>query len=109
MLDYISLVPAAVMAVLWYLLRQKDSKQEKEITTLFKLHRDNEQAITNLRLLIAQEHYPKRELDIKFDKLETAIVSGLDKLNMNLGSKFDKLADALTEHVAFENNRTKGQ
>lgn len=109
MLDYISLLPVAVLTVLWYLLRQKDAKQEEDITILFKLHRANEQAITNLRLLIASEHYPKRELDTKFDKLETAIVSGLDKLNTNLGAKFDKLADALTEHVTLENNRSREQ
>lgn len=81
----------AIASVLWYLLRQKDAKQQADIDMLFKKHDEDAQRLSDLSLEIAKKHYERPELDGKFDKLESSIRDGLKEL----GSKFDRLAEAL--------------
>ena len=81
----------AVGAVLWYLLRQKDAKQQTDIDNLLKKHEEDTQRLADLSLEIAKKHYERLELDGKFDKLDCSIRDGLKEL----GSKFDRLAEAL--------------
>lgn len=99
-MELIGLIPVAPMALIWYLLKQKDDKQAKDIELLYNLHRSNEIKIAELRLDIATDHYPKSELDPKFDRLETAITSGLAEINRDLGNRFDRLSEALLRHIA---------
>lgn len=81
----------AVGSVLWYLLRQKDAKQQDEITMLWKKHDEDSDRLTDLSLEIAKKHYERTELDGKFDRLDSSIRDGLK----DLGNKFDRLAEAL--------------
>ncbi len=87
----INLGVTGVAVVLWWLLRQKDAKQEEAIKLLFKKHDDEARRHDDLRLEIARQHYVKPELDSKFDKLEASIKEGMD----SLGKKFDRLSEVL--------------
>ena len=81
----------AIASVLWYLLRQKDAKQQTDIDNLWKKHDEDAQRLAELSLEIAKKHYERHELDGKFDRLEASIRDGLK----DLGAKFDRLAEAL--------------
>ena len=117
-MDYYSLT--AIITVLWgivaWLFKAKDAAQGREleelraavkketedlqsqISLLFKKHDDDVAALQELRIAIAEGHYKKGELDIKFDKLELAFKEGF----ITLGSKFDKLSEILVNHVTIE-------
>ena len=92
---------AALVAVVAYLLRQKDEEQAKSIALLFKKHDEDVEKLKVLELKVATDHYIKPELDAKFDKMETTFRLGFE----SLGSKFDKLTDILVAHVAKEDAR----
>lgn len=96
-----TLVAGGVFTVLWWLLRQKDAVQAKQIELLFSKHDEDAKALQDLRVQIASQHYVKSELDGKFDRLETAFRDGFGQL----GQKFDKLSDVLTNHISMENRR----
>lgn len=81
----------AIAAVLWYLLRQKDARQQRQIDLLWEKHDEDAQRLTDLSIEIAKKHYERPELDGKFDRLEASIRDGLKEL----GGKFDRLAEAL--------------
>ena len=89
--------------VLWWLLKNKDSHQEKlieslqsQITVLFTKHDIDVAELSGMKLQLAQQHYIKPELDLKFDKIETSIKEGMG----DLGRKFDRLSEALlSEHT----------
>jgi hypothetical protein len=98
--DLIAYIMTPTVAVLWYLLRQKDDKQAGEIQLLFKKHDQDAEELKQLRLKIAEDHYKRGELDTRFDKLEGTIKSSFG----DLGSKFDKLSEALLKHVQYEVN-----
>lgn len=81
-----------VFTVLWWLLRQKDYRQEKQIELLFQKHDDDAKRLQDLELEIAKNHYLKNELDAKFDKIENAFRDGMK----DMGDKIDKLVTVLT-------------
>lgn len=85
-----------IVAVVGYFLRQKDEAQAKQIATLWIKHDEDAEKLQNLELRIASEHYVKRELDGKFDRLDASIRDGLE----GLGKKFDKLSDAMMAHIS---------
>ena len=64
---------------------QRDSQK------LFELHDKDAANLAELRLLIASEHYPKKELDVRFEKLDVTFREGFKEL----GDRFDRLAAAL--------------
>lgn len=89
-----------IASVVWWLLRQKDEAQAKQIEvqegnieTLFRKHDEDAKRLQDLELEIAKNHYLKNELDAKFDRMEAAFREGLGQL----GAKFDKLADAIAK------------
>ena len=88
-------IAGGLFSVLWFLLRQKDSVQAKQIELLFKKHDEDYEALQAVKLQLASQHYVKGELDMKFDKLECAFKDGLD----SLGKKFDHLSDVLIEKI----------
>ncbi len=90
--------------IVWYLLKQKDGHQEEQIKLLFAKHDEDAKALQDLRIQIAEGHYKKTELDMKFDRLEFAFKSGFDVM----GIKFDKLSDALMKHIQFEDEQRRG-
>lgn len=99
----LDLLAGGVATVLWWLLRQKDAAQSRQIDLLFSKHDEDAKALQDLRVQIASQHYVKSELDNKFDRLETTFREGFG----SLGKKFDKLSDALTQHVADDNRKAK--
>lgn len=96
---------AALIAVVGYLLRQKDEEQAKSIALLFKKHDEDSERLNRFELRIAQEHYIKPELDNKFEKLENAFKHGFE----TLGGKFDNLAGVIVAHVAREDARDENR
>ncbi len=87
----INYVVVATGIVVWWLLRNKDAKQEEAIKLLFQKHDEDSKRLDDFQLEIAKYHYIKPELDAKFDKLEVAIKDSMD----NLGKKFDRLSEIL--------------
>lgn len=84
---------SGIFAVLWWLLKNKDSKQEKDIDLLWTKHDEDAKRLQEVELDIARRHYVKDELDLRFSKLEAAVREGM----VMMGGKFDKLADLLIE------------
>lgn len=77
---------SGVFTVLWWLLRQKDARQEEMIRDLYKKHEDDARALNRLELKLAELYSPKHEIremlaelrqhfDQRFDQL-TKIVGG---------------------------------
>ena len=81
--------------VLWYLLQQKDAKQQKDIELLWTKHDLDAKELELLKLQIASQHYVKSELDSKFDRMEETFKDGFK----SLGMKVDHLTTTLiTQH-----------
>lgn len=87
-----------VFSIVWWLLRQKDASQERQIEAqqrqielLFRKHDDDAQRLEDLKLKIAENHYMKTELDQKIAHLDNSIREGL----RDLGGKLDKLTEVL--------------
>lgn len=96
MLEIALTLLGAVFSVIGYLLRRKDEEQEQQIKLLFSKHDSNAQALQDLRVQIARDHYQKGELDVRFDKLEAAFRAGFSELGM----KFDRLSEVLMKHTS---------
>lgn len=94
-MEYINYIVTGVFAVLFYLLRQKDSNQASQIKMLFEKYDTEKIARHALELKIASEHYPKPELDVKFLSLESATREGFKEL----GAKFDKFTEVFIAHI----------
>ena len=93
----------AVLIVLWYLLRQKDAAQEKEIAglraenkLLWEKHDADVQRLADLELKVASGYYQKHELDARLERMEQAVQSGLERLTV----KVDRIAEMLAERGA---------
>jgi hypothetical protein len=89
---------AGVFSILWYLLRQKDAKQEEEIKSLFAMHHQDVAKLNLLELEIAKNHYPKSELDIRFQQLDTTIKEGFRELSTDIKDMTRALNAHLQEH-----------
>jgi hypothetical protein len=87
----INLIIGGVFTVLWFLLRQKDANQAKQIELLFAKHDADAARLDDLKLEIAQKHYIKNELDAKFEKMEATFERGF----RDMGGKFDRLSEVL--------------
>lgn len=100
--ELIGIGVSTVFGVVAWLLKNKDSAQEKkleqidkQISLLFDKHDSDAAALQDLRVQIAAKHYERPELDAKFDKLESTFREGFH----DLGAKFDRLSDALFKHM----------
>ena len=87
-----------LFTVLWYLLQQKDAKQQKDIELLWTKHDSDVTELQQLKLQIASQHYVKAELDQKFDRMDATMKTGFEILS----SKVDKLSDVLIAHFRSE-------
>lgn len=96
--DILLLCLTGLFTVLWYLLRQKDAKQESEINNLYKLHHEDENKLHELELEIARNHYPKHELDARFSQLDATIRSGFSALSGDIKEMTKALQDHLQRH-----------
>lgn len=114
---------SVVFSIIGYFLRQKDTeqgklieqvrtdcstrdaKQDSNIALLFSKHDADVSALQDLRLQIARDHYQKEELDARFTRLEAAFQKGFD----DLGKKFDRLSDALMQHMHEDSGKERRQ
>ena len=87
-----------LFAVIGWLLSNKILAIQKELELLWAQHHEDVSDLTNFKIEVAKEHYPKRELDDKFRVISEAISSGFS----SLGGKFDTLASALMNHIINE-------
>jgi hypothetical protein len=92
---------SVLVAIVGWLLANKDAKQANEIALLFKKHDDDSAALASLKLEIAKEHYLKHELDSRFQQLDATFRDGFKGLT----SEFKDLARVLIEHVAKEDGK----
>lgn len=66
-----------ITGIIGYLLSRKDAAQEQEIMKLWEKHDEDARKLAELQREMDRNYYPKTELDVKFDKIEGAISSGL--------------------------------
>ncbi len=85
------LIITGVGVVVWWLLRNRDARQQDAIETLFRKHDEDARRLDDFQLEIAKHHYVKPELDAKFEHLEISIREGMS----DLGKKFDRLSEVL--------------
>ena len=111
-MDHSSIDVAVEIAftVVFWLLRQKDeaqqkqlAAQQKQIELLFTKHDEDVASLTQLQLHVAGHHYQRNELDVKFDRLQDTFRDGFS----SLGDKFDKLTATLIAHVSKEENTSR--
>lgn len=84
-----------IFGIIGYFLRRMDTQQADQIKDLYEKHTKDVDKLRDLELRIASNHYERAELDKKFEKLEMAFRDGFK----DLGVKFDRLSDSLTEHM----------
>ena len=92
---------SVLVAIVGWLLANKDAKQANEIALLFKKHDEDSAALAALKLEIAKEHYLKHELDSRFQQLDATFRDGFSCLT----SEFKDLARVLIAHVAKEDGK----
>ena len=83
-----------LFVLLWYLLTQKDTKQQKDIELLWQKHDSDVVELQQLKLQIASQHYVKAELDQKFDRMDATMKTGFESLS----SKVEELSKTLINH-----------
>ena len=89
-------VNSILLLVVAWLLARKDQKQGDDIAQLYALHHDNEKQLADHRLKIAENHYPKPEVDNRFMQLETTIKDGF----RSLSTDFKEMTKALHDHLS---------
>lgn len=94
----------ALGTVVWWVLQNKDKEQGSAITshtelinTLFTKHDEDVRALHAFQREIDRNHYPKSELDPKFDAMLRAVE--------RLSDKIESLVKALMEHMAKEDTK----
>ena len=87
-----------IFSLIGWFLKDKDAKQQsaleahdKQIEVLFSKHDADVQALQDMRVLLAQEHYRKPELDTRLERLDSSIREGLSTISI----KVDKLTEAV--------------
>ena len=76
-----------LFGVVWKLLRDKDTEQQKEIALLFKKHDEDAQRLTELELSIARRQYVTND-DLK--QFMSELLRRFDRFEEKLDGKVDK-------------------
>jgi len=69
-----------LFTIIGFFLSQKDAKQALEISDLFRKHEEDAQKLANLELKIAEQHYPKPEIDKIMDRFKGYFDERFDRL-----------------------------
>jgi hypothetical protein len=72
-----------IFGVMGWLLRRRAEENGNAITDLYRKHEEDARELSDLRIRIADEIYKKRELDLRFDRLDNSICA--------LGQKIDSI------------------
>jgi hypothetical protein len=89
-----SIVIGIIFSVIGYLLADKDRKQGAETEKMFMLHHRLKEEISLFQLKVAENHYPKNELDRRFDHLNHTITVGFSKIS----GEVHEMNKAIQEH-----------
>ena len=110
-----------LFSIIGWLLARKDDAQGKELQSqkedhekdisalrdaiklLFAKHDADVNNLAEFKLHVAGKHYEAHTVDEKFDKLEGTFKDGF----RDMGSKFDRLADAMIRHIEADTNGNK--
>ena len=87
-----------VFAIIGWLLSNKDKKQAEEIDKLFQLHKEDADKLSALQIYIAGQHYERKDLDLRFDKLETSISKSFDALREDVRDMARALHENINKH-----------
>ena len=82
------------------------------IKHLYELHCDDKEQLTALRLEIANNHYPKPEVDKRFEQLTIVISNGFTELGNTIkenNKDIKEISKALHQHLIHGHNENKGQ
>lgn len=91
-----------VFSIIGWLLSNKDKRQGEEIAKLFLLHDEDSKELRRLEREIDKDHYPKSELDIRFDKFDASVKEGFKSLSADIKELTKTLHDHVKEHRANE-------
>lgn len=103
----IQLVIVGVGTLVWWLLRSRAAKAEVEfaehktqikavLDLLWSKHDEDVLRLQALELRIASEHYVKRELDDKFDRLDNTFRQGMGELSADIKALSKTMVDCMT-------------
>ena len=98
-MDYLAYVLAVGFALISWLLANKDSKQQAEITKLFAIHDADVKDLAELKITIAGKHYERAELDVRFKELDATIKDGFKELGADIKDMTKALNENLKEHL----------
>lgn len=72
------------------------AEHQSEIHELFRLRNQDVMALAEYKLKVSENHYPKSELDMRFQQLNTTMERGFGQVNDGL----KELTKALTDHIS---------
>ncbi|MDD4913283.1 MAG: hypothetical protein PHP57_13400 [Sideroxydans sp.] len=83
-MEYIGIGVGIVVAIISYLLTQKDKKQGEEIDYLKREVEQGKTNLVNLQLHIAGEHYKAQTIDYKFAQIDVSIKEGFREIREDI-------------------------
>lgn len=87
-----------VFSVIGYLLASKDKKQSEDVEKLYGLCHKLKDDMSTFQLKVAENHYPKNELDKRFDQLTHTITVGFSELSREVREMNKIMHDHFTDH-----------
>ena len=75
-------VVAIVIGVMGYLLAKKDAAQEAQLEDLYKKHDADATKLQTLEVKIAENHYPKTEINAIVENLKKYLDDRFDRIEM---------------------------
>lgn len=87
-----------VFGAMGWLLSSKDKKQGDDIDTLYSLCHAQQKELSEHKLKIAENHYPKHELDQRFQQLNITLAEGFRGLSSDVKEMTKMMHDHLREH-----------
>lgn len=74
-----------VVAVVGYLLAQRDARQADQIKDLYDKHTKDADRLNDLELEIARNHYPKAEVTALFTEFKSYLNERFDRIEQAVG------------------------
>jgi hypothetical protein len=78
----IGVVGAIVVGIMGYLLAKKDAAQEAQLEDLYKKHEADASKLQTLEVKIAENHYPKTEINAIVENLKKYLDDRFDRIEM---------------------------
>ena len=78
----IGLVVTIIIGVMGYLLAKKDAAQESQLEDLYKKHEADASKLQILEVKIAENHYPKTEINAIVENLKKYLDDRFDRIEM---------------------------